>query len=50
VVGFGPDGPLGAPRFAPAARFAGAQEGVEEPLAGIIGKYALPKIMQQAYF
>jgi hypothetical protein len=40
-------GPLSAPRFEPAARFTGSQGRVEEPLAGIMGYSALPKIMQQ---
>jgi hypothetical protein len=29
-------GPLGAARFDPAARFAGGQERIEEPLAGLM--------------
>ena len=32
-------GPLGASCFAPAARFAGRQEGIEEPWASFMGHY-----------
>jgi hypothetical protein len=39
-------GPLGTPRFDPAARFAGGQEGIKQPLAGLMRQYALPKIVQ----
>ena len=31
-------GPLGPPRFDPAARFTGRQERVEAPLAGLMGQ------------
>ena len=40
-------GPLGPPCFDPAARFAGGQERIEKPLAGLMSQYALPKIVQQ---
>ena len=40
-------GPLGAACFDPAARFAGGQESIEEPLAGLMGHEALAKIVQQ---
>ena len=41
-------GPLRATRLDPAPRFAGGQEGVEEPLAGLMGEQAIAKIVQQA--
>ena len=31
-------GPLGAPGLDPATRFAGGQERIEEPLAGLMGQ------------
>ena len=40
-------GPLGAPGLDPAPRFAGGQEGIEEPLGGLMGEQALAKIVQQ---
>jgi hypothetical protein len=39
--------PLSAPRLDPAAGFAGREEGIEEPLGGVMGEEALPKIVQQ---
>jgi hypothetical protein len=40
-------GPLGATGFDPALRFAGGQERIEEPLAGLMGQQAAVKIVQQ---
>ena len=40
-------GPLGAPGFDPAPRFAGGQEGIEQPLAGLMGQQPAAKIVQQ---
>jgi len=40
-------GPLGAPRLDPPPRFAGSQEGIEDPLAGIMDEQAVAKVMQQ---
>jgi hypothetical protein len=31
----------------PPSRFAGGQEGIEEPLAGLVGQYATAKVMPQ---
>jgi hypothetical protein len=39
--------PLGATGFDPAPRFAGGQEGIEEPLAARMGQHATAKIVQQ---
>jgi len=40
-------GPLRAPCLDPPSRFAGGQEGVEEPLTSLMGEQAVAKIMQQ---
>ena len=40
-------GPLRAPCFDPPPRFAGGQEGIEEPLASLMGQQAVAKIVQQ---
>ena len=40
-------GPLRAPRLDPAPRFAGGQEGIEQPLGGLMGEQAVAKIVQQ---
>ena len=39
--------PLRASGFDPPTRFAGRQEGIEEPLSGLMGEQALAKIVQQ---
>ena len=39
--------PLGASRLEPAPRFARGQEGVQEPLGGVMGEQTFPKIVQQ---
>jgi hypothetical protein len=39
--------PLGASGLDPAAGFARSQERIEEPLSGIMGAQAFPKIVQQ---
>jgi hypothetical protein len=40
-------GPLRAPCLDPPSRFAGGQEGIEEPLASCMGEQAAAKIVQQ---
>jgi hypothetical protein len=40
-------GPLGAPRREPAPGLAGAQEGVQKPLGGLMGEQTTAKIVQQ---
>jgi hypothetical protein len=40
-------GPLGAARLDPAPRFARRQEGIQEPLGGVMGEQPFPKIVQQ---
>ena len=40
-------GPLGAPGFEPAARFAGGQKRIEKALASLMRQEGLPKIVQQ---
>jgi hypothetical protein len=43
-------GPLDAMRFEPAGRLTGGQKGVEEAVASIVGKEALPNfILQEQY-
>jgi hypothetical protein len=38
--------PLRASRLEPPPRFAGGQEGIEEPMAGLVGEQALPEIVE----
>ena len=40
-------GPLGAARLDPAPDFAGGEEGIQQPLDGVMGPQAYAKIMQQ---
>jgi hypothetical protein len=40
-------GPLGAACLDPSPRFARSQEGVQEPLGGVMGEQTFPKIVQQ---
>jgi hypothetical protein len=40
-------GPLRTPCFDPPPRVAGGQEGIEEPLARLMGQHAAAKVVQQ---